>query len=119
MNNIFFKQQGFGKDKDILQFKDVLKDSTKLKEIHIDVFSSNPFDNIDLPLLLLRTNGRGVSIINNGKSIIVADEKEHTYIMNILIDDIVDVYYRLNFENCFDFVLNYQNKLYYRITIFK
>lgn len=119
MNNKALIRCGFSKDENSLKLAEIFRDNTKLKEIHIDIYSNNPFDNVVAPVLMLRCNEKNVSVSNNGESIIIKkDNKYNTYIAEILLDAINDSYFKMNFENSFDFILNCQN-IYYKVTIFK
>lgn len=110
---------GFSKDKDNLRLLEIFKNNTEFKEVHIDIYSSDPFNKTILPVLILRRNANNVIISKNNKSIIVkANDKYNTYIAELVLNNINEIYYKEDFKNNFNFVLNYQN-IFYKITIFK
>ena len=119
MDNKVFIKCGFSKDENISQLTKFFYNDAKFKKIHIDIYTSNPFDKTVLPVLMLRRYEKDVVIENNGRSIVIKmNDKHNTYIAELLLETINDSYSKMNFENCFDFVLNCQNK-FYKITIFK
>lgn len=119
MNSEVLTKCGFSKDENNLQLAEIFQDGIQLKEIHIDIYSSSPFDKVVIPILMLRRNEKNALISNDGESIVVKkDDRHNTYIAEILLDSINDSYFKTNFENSFDFILNCQN-IYYKVTIFK
>lgn len=110
---------GFSKDKDNLKLLEIFKDNTEFKEVYIDIYSSDPFNKTILPVLILRRNANNVIISNNNKSVIIkANDKYNTYITELVLNNINEIYYKEDFKNNFNFILNYQN-IFYKITIFK
>lgn len=119
MNNKALIRCGFSKDENNLKLAEIFRDNIRLKEIHIDIYSSNPFDNAVTPMLMLRSNEKDVLVSNDEKSIAIKKNDRHnTYIAEVSLDTINDSYFKINFEDSFDFILNCQN-IYYKVTIFK
>lgn len=119
MNSEVLTKCGFSKDENNLQLAEIFQDGIQLKEIHIDIYSSSPFDKVVIPILMLRRNENNATILNDGKSIVIkANDKYNTYIAELLLNSIKGSYFKMNFENSFDFILNCQN-IYYKVTIFK
>lgn len=109
---------GFVKDENNLQLTKVFSDNTRLKELYIDIYSSNPLVNILHPMLLLRTFEKNANISNDGTNLIIKqNDKCETHVLNILFNSINESYFKKNFENSFDFILKCQN-IYYKISIF-
>lgn len=108
---------GFVKDKNNSQLKEVLKDNTKMKEIHIDAYPENPLASSTSFMLLLRVSERNAMISNDGDRIILKkDDKCGTHFMNILFDKIIECFYKAC-GGYLEFILNIQN-IYYKITVF-
>lgn len=110
---------GFIKDENNTKLNEVFKDNIKLKEIHIDVYPTNPLVSSPLPYMLLsRTIEKKMLVKNSGTRLVLKKniDSYDTYFMNVLLSEIKECYY--NVSNGFsEFVLNIQN-IYYRITIF-
>ena len=107
---------GFIKDENNHQLMEMFCDNKTLKEVYIDVYSSSPL-NIPHPSLLLRHNEKKAHVSNDNKNLIIKkNDKSNTYIMNISLDNIEEVYFQQSIGFS-DFVVNYQN-IYYKITIF-
>lgn len=110
---------GFIKDENNLQLAEVFSDNARLKELYIDIYSSNPLVNTLHPMLLLRAFEKNANISNDGTNLIVKkSDKYGTHVMNILFDSVNESYFKKNFENSFDFILKCQN-IYYKLSIFK
>jgi hypothetical protein len=108
---------GFVKDKNNFRLMKMLKDSKRLKEIHIDIYPENPLTSSTSFMLLLRTSEKNVIVLNDDKRIVLLkNDRFNTYLMDILISKISECYYVDN-ENYSEFILNIQN-IYYKITIF-
>ena len=119
MNTKALMKYGFSKDVDNLELMNVFQDGIKFKEVYIDVYHSNPFDNVIRPVLILRRSEKNVFILNNVDCLIFkTNDKYNTYIAELVLSNIKDCYFKGNFESGFDFILNCQN-IYYKITIFK
>lgn len=108
----------FGLIENKLKLKEMFKDNTKLKEIHIDIYPDNPLIASSMPfILLLRTIEERVMVENNDdRFIIKRNDRFNTHIINILFSEIEECYYKI-LDRCFEFILKIQN-IYYRITVF-
>lgn len=110
---------GFTKDENNIKFNEIFKDNTKLKEVHIDIYPSNPLISSPIPyMLLLRTIEKKMLVRNSGTRLVFKKNIDNydTYFMNVLLSDVRECYY--NISNGFsEFILNIQN-VFYRITVF-
>ena len=110
---------GFVKDENNTKLNELFKDNTKLKEVHIDCYPTNPLISSPLPyMLLLRTIETKMLVKNSGTRLVFKKNIDgyDTYFMNILLSDIKECFY--NISNGFsEFILNIQN-VFYRITVF-
>lgn len=110
---------GFKKDENNTKLNAVFKDNIKLKEIHIDVYPTNPLISSPTPfMLLLRTIERKMLVKNSGTRLVFKKNVDgcETHFMNVLLSEIAECYYKV-VEDCSEFILNIQNT-YYRITVF-
>ena len=110
---------GFTKDENNTKLNETFKDDIRLKEIHIDIYPTNPLVSSPLPYMLLsRTIENKMLVKNSGTRLVLKKNMDgyDTYFMNVLLSEIKECYY--TDSNCFfEFILNIQN-IYYRITIF-
>lgn len=109
---------GMVKDENNSQLKEIFKNNSKLKEVHIDTYPDNPLATSSAPfMLLLRAIESDVSaIIDEDRLILKRNDKYGTYFMNVLFSKITECYYKIS-NDLYEFILNVQN-VYYRITIF-
>lgn len=111
---------GFIKDgDDYLELNKVFKDNVKLKEVHIDIYPTNPLVSSSTPhMLLLRTIEKKILIKNSGNRLVLKKRigDYDTYFMNVLFSEIKECYHK-DFDGFFEFILNIQN-IYYKITVF-
>lgn len=111
---------GFKKDENNnSKLNEVFKDNIKLKEIHIDVYPSNPLTSSPTPfILLLRTIEKKMLVKNSGTRLVLKRNVDgcETYFMNVLLSEIKECYYKGS-DGYYEFILNIQN-IYYRITVF-
>ena len=111
---------GFKKDENNnSKLNTIFEDNTKLKEIHIDIYTSNPLVSSSTPyMLLLRTIEKKMLIKNSGNRLVLKKNIEgcDTYFMNVLLSEIKECYYK-DSHGFFEFILNIQN-IYYKITVF-
>lgn len=110
---------GFARDEKNTKLKEVFKDSVKLKEIHIDIYPTNPLVSSSTPyMLLLRTIENKILVKNDGTRLILKKNVDNysTYFMNILFSEIKECYYNGSNELS-EFIINIQN-IYYKITVF-
>lgn len=116
--NILMKL-GFIKDEENTKLNEVFKDNAKLKEIHIDVYPSNPLVSSTTPYMLLsRTIEKKMLVKNSGTRLVLRKNIDgyDTYFMNVLLSEIKECYYSIS-NGFAEFVLNIRN-IYYRITVF-
>ena len=107
---------GFVKESNGSQLKQSIKDSGKLKEVHIDVYPENPFASSDSFMLLLRASEANATIsIDEGRLVFKKNDKYETHFMNVLISKITECFYKIS-EGYSEFILNIQN-VYYKITV--
>lgn len=110
------KRIGFAKDENNSKLKEVFKNNLRLKEIHIDIYPSNPMLSSGEFMLLLRTSENNAVISNDGSRLILKkSDKNETHFMNILFSNILECFSSMT-ERCCEFVINIQN-IYYKITI--
>ena len=109
---------GFAKDENNFQLKETLKDSFKIKEVHIDLLQENPLVTPTKPfMLLLRTIEKNAVVVNDGSRLILnKNDKYNTCFMNVLFSNVTECYYKIS-DYCSEFILNVQN-IYYRVTVF-
>lgn len=111
---------GFAKDENNnSKLNEVFKDNIKLKEIHIDIYPTNPLVSSSTPfMLLLRTIEKKMLVKNSGTRLVLKKSVDgcETHFMNVLFSEIAECYYKM-VGNCSEFILNIQNT-YYRITVF-
>ena len=95
----------------------LLKNSVKLKEIHIDVYPENPFDSSSYFTLILRASEKNATISVEGDRIIFKkNDTYETHFVNVLASKVTECFSKMS-EGCYEFILNVQN-IYYKITIF-
>ena len=110
---------GFTKDENNTKLNEVFKDNIKLKEIHIDVYPTNPLVSSSTPyMLLLRTIEKKMLVKNSGTRLVLKKniDSYDTYFMNVLLSEIKECYYSVS-NDFSEFILNIQN-IYYRIIVF-
>lgn len=110
---------GLTKDENNTKLNEIFRDNAKLKEIHIDVYSSNPLVSSSTPfMLLLRTIEKKILVKNSGTRLVLRKNVSYcdTYFMNVLFSEITECYYKIVGDYS-EFILNIQNT-YYRITVF-
>lgn len=110
---------GFMNDESCLQLNEVFKNDTRLKEIHIDIYSTHPLASSSSPfMLLLRTNEKKILVKNSGTRLVLRKNTTYcdAYFMNVLFSEITECYYKSS-DDYYEFILNIQN-IYYRITVF-
>lgn len=107
---------GFVKEENDLRLKEMIKNGSKLKEIHIDVYPENPLVSSNPFLLLLRTTeSNAIVSVDNDRLILRRDDKYETHFMNVLISKISECFSKIC-DDYYEFILNIQN-VYYKITI--
>ena len=110
---------GFVKDEKNTQLNEMFKNNIKLKEIHIDIYPTNPLVSSSLPYMLLsRTIEKKMLVKNSGNRLVLKKNIDgyDTYFMNVLLSAIKECYYKDSYV-FFEFIINIQN-IYYKITVF-
>lgn len=110
---------GFTKDENNTKLNEIFRDNAKLKEIHIDVYPTNPLVSSSTPfMLLLRTIEKKMLVKNSGIRLVLKKRIDSfdTYFMNITLSEINECYCK-SIDGYSEFILNIQN-IYYRITVF-
>jgi hypothetical protein len=87
---------GLIKDENNLQLKEIFKNDSKLKEVHIDIYPDNPLVASSEPfMLLLRAVEKSVtSLIDEDRLVLKRNDIYGTYFMNILFSKIEECYYK-------------------------
>lgn len=115
MENVFMKF-GFIKEEDGCRLIEMVKNKTRIKEIHIDTYPENPLLSSNTHMLLLRTTEKNALIvIEDDRLIFKKNDAYETLFVNVLIPKIKECFSKIS-EDYSEFILNVQN-IYYRITI--
>ena len=110
------KKFGFVNDENRLCLKEFFKDNLKFKEIHIDMYPSNPLESQNAFMLLLRTSEKDAVTSNDGNRLILKkSDKLETHFMNVLFSKMTECFCKVS-DGYSEFILNIQN-VYYKITI--
>lgn len=108
---------GFVNEKDYSKLIEIIKNTDRLMEVHIDTYPENPLLSSDSHMLLLRTvEKRARVLVEDDRLIFKRDDMYGTHFVNILISKIKECFSKMT-EYCSEFILNVQN-IYYRIIIF-
>lgn len=110
---------GFTKDESNFKLNEIFRDNTKLKEVHIDIYPTNPLVSSPIPYMLLsRTIENKMLVKNSGNRLILKKNIDgyDTYFTNVLLSEIQECYYK-SVDGYSEFILNIQN-IYYRIIVF-
>ena len=102
---------GFTKDENNLKLNEIFKDNAKLKEVHIDIYPTNPLISSSAPYMLLsRTIEKKILVKNSGTRLVFKKNIDgyDTYFMNVLLSEIKECYYKIS-NGFFEFILNIQN----------
>lgn len=106
----------FVKDEHNARLKEVFVNNTKLKEVHIDIYPSNPLQPLMTFMLLLRTHENNVLISNDGNRLVLKkNDRYKTNFLNILLSEVEECFYNV-YENYLEFIIKVQN-IYYKLTI--
>lgn len=108
---------GLLKDKNVSKLKEIFKNNTELKEIHIDIYLEDPLSVSTKPfMLLLRAIEKDAMVSNdNYRLILKRSDTYETHFVNIPFSEIKECFFK-TFNSNYEFILNIQN-IYYRITI--
>ena len=86
---------GFIRDEDNVKFNEAFKNNIKLKEIHIDIYPTNPLVSSPIPYMLLsRTIEKKMLVKNSGNRLVLKKNIDgyDTYFMNVLSSEIKECY---------------------------
>ena len=107
---------GFVNEKDYSKLIEIIKNTTRLIEVHIDTYFNNPLVCSDSHMLLLRTvEKRAMILIEDDRLIFKRDDAYGTHFVNILIPKIKECFSKRT-GDCDEYILNIQN-VYYKITV--
>ena len=107
---------GFVNEKDYSKLIEIIKNTTRLIEVHIDAYPHNPLVCSDSHMLLLRTSEKKARILIEGDRLIFKrDDAYGTHFVNVLISKIKECFSKMT-GDCDEYILNIQN-IYYKITI--
>jgi hypothetical protein len=107
---------GFVKEENDLHLREMIKNTNKLKEVHIDIYPENPLVSQNSFSLLLRTSeNNAIVLVDNDRLILRRNDKYGTHFMNVLISKISECFSKIS-EDYSEFILNIQN-VYYKITV--
>jgi hypothetical protein len=108
---------GFVNEKDYSKLIEIIKNTTRLREVHIDTYPENPLLSSDSHMLLLRTVEKKARIlVEDDRLIFKKDDIYGTYFVNVLISKIKECFSKMT-GDCDEYILNIQN-VYYKITVF-
>ena len=80
---------GFVNEKDYSKLIEIIKNTTRLREVHIDTYPNNPLLCSDSHMLLLRTSEKRARILIEGDRLIFKRNDIYgTYFVNVLISKI-------------------------------
>lgn len=108
---------GFVNEKDYSKLIEIIRNTTKLREVHIDTYLENPLISSDSHMLLLRSVEKGVRIlVEDDRLIFKRNDIYGTHFVNVLISKIKECFSRMT-GDVDEYILNIQN-VYYKITVF-
>lgn len=108
---------GFVNEKDYSKLIEIIRNTTRLREVHIDTYLENPLLCSDSHMLLLRTvEKRARILVEDDRLIFKRDDIYGTHFVNVLISKIKECFSKMT-GDCDEYILNIQN-IYYRITVF-
>ena len=115
--NVLMKY-GFVVEEDYSKLIEVIKNTTRLKNVHIDTYAENPLLPSNSHMLLLRAVEKNIEILVEGDRLIFKrNDLYGTHFVNVLISKIKECFSKRVSENYDEYILNIQN-IYYRITVF-
>ena len=107
---------GFVAEKDYSKLIEIIRNTNRLIEVHIDTYPENPLLSSDSHMLLLRTfEKRAKILVEDDRLIFKRDDIYGTYFVNVLISKIKECYSKMT-GVCDEYILNIQD-VYYKITI--
>ena len=108
---------GFVAEEDYSRIIEIIKNTTRLKEVHIDTYPDNPLVSSSSHMLLLRTVEKNTRIlVEDNRLVFRKGDVYGTLFVNVLISKIKECFSKIT-EDYSEYILNIQN-IYYRITIF-
>jgi hypothetical protein len=108
---------GFVAEKDYSKLIEIIKNTNRLIEVHIDTYPENPLLSSDSHMLLLRTVEKKARIlVEDDRLIFKRCDIYGTHFVNVLISKIKECFSKMT-GDCDEYILNIQNT-YYRITVF-
>lgn len=108
---------GFVNEKDYSKLIEIIRNTTRLREVHIDTYPENPLLYPDSHMLLLRTvEKRARILVEDDRLIFKREDIYGTHFVNVLISKIKECFSKIT-GDCDEYILNIQN-IYYRITVF-
>ena len=110
------KKYGFANETDYSKLIEIIKNTNRLIEVHIDTYPENPLLSSDSHMLLLRTSEKRARIlVEDDRLIFKRDDAYGTHFVNVLISKIKECFTKMT-GDCDEYILNVQN-IYYRITV--
>ena len=111
-----FAKFGFVAEKDYSKLVELIKNTTRLKKVHIDTYPENPLIPSGSHMLLLRTVEKNIEIlVEDNRLIFKKNDMYGTHCMNVLISKIKECFFKIT-GDCDEYIINIQN-IYYKITI--
>ena len=108
---------GFVNEKDYSKLIEIIRNTNRLIEVHIDTYPENPLLSSDSHMLLLRTVEKKAKIlVEDDRLIFKRNDIYGTHFVNVLISKIKECFSKTT-GDCDEYILNIQN-IYYRITVF-
>lgn len=108
---------GFVNEKDYSKLIKIIRNTSGLREVHIDTYPDNPLLSSDSHMLLLRTvEKRARILVEDDRLIFKRDDIYGTHFVNVLISKIKECFSKMT-GDCDEYILNIQN-IWYRITVF-
>ena len=108
---------GFVNEEDYSKLIEIIRNTNRLREVHIDAYPENPLFSSDSHMLLLRTVEKNARIlVEDDRLILKRDDIYGTYFVNVLISKIKECFSKMT-GDCDEYILNIQN-IYYKITVF-
>ena len=89
---------GFVNEKDYSKLIEIIKNTTRLREVHIDTYSENPLLSSDSHMLLLRTvEKRAIILVEDDRLIFKRDDTYGAHFVNVLISKIKECFSKMTF----------------------
>lgn len=107
---------GFVNEKDYSKLIEIIRNTNRLMEVHIDTYLENPLLSSDSHMLLLRTVEKKAKIlVEDDRLIFKKDDIYGTHFVSVLISKIKECFSKMT-GDCDEYILNIQN-VWYKITI--